>query len=135
MLVKDTFEVAMGEASSKNVSDELDCLLVAPANVLDIIAASGSRTLPKDNEAMLEVIIVEGKSHLCYDLTSMFLQQYLKEAESTDQEGPHAFMCWERGSFSLGLPNFDPEALFATTKVSIRSSHLSHHHLFMAFII
>ena len=62
----------MGEASSKNVSDELDCLLVAPASVLDIIAASDSRTLPKDNEAMLEVIIVEGKSHLCYDLTSMF---------------------------------------------------------------
>ena len=117
--MKDTFEEAMGEASSSNVSNELDCLLVASAGVLDIIAASGKDNEVKDNEAMLEVIIVEGKLHLCYDLTSMFSNQYLKEAESTDRKGPHAFMCWERGSFSLGLPNFDPEASFASTKVSI----------------
>ena len=65
MLVEDTFKVAMGEAASKNVSNELDCHLAASASVLDIIIASGSRTLPKeasaeDNEAMLEVIMFKG---------------------------------------------------------------------------
>ena len=63
--MQDTFEVAMGEAPSKNVSNELDCHLAASASILDIIIASGSRTLPKeasaeDNEAMLEVIMSKG---------------------------------------------------------------------------
>ena len=58
--MEDTFKVAM-----ENVSNELDCHLAASASVLDIIIASGSRTLPKeasaeDNEAMLEVIMFKG---------------------------------------------------------------------------
>ena len=59
---------------------ELDRLIgasPASASVLDIIAASGSRTLTKeasaeDREAVGEVISVERILHFCKDLTGMY---------------------------------------------------------------
>ena len=83
---KDTFEEAM--VASEKVSFELDQMIqttpASDASVLDIITASGTRTLTKeasaeDREAVGEVIIVvEGKSHFCYDFTGVLCQYFIQ---------------------------------------------------------
>ena len=71
MVVEDTFNTE--NTFGMEDTYELDRLIgasPASASVLDIIAASASRTLPKeasaeDMEGVVEVIIVERKLHFC----------------------------------------------------------------------
>ena len=71
MVVEGTFN--MENTFGMEDTYELDRLIgasPASASVLDIIAASASRTLPKeasaeDMEGVVEVIIVERKLHFC----------------------------------------------------------------------
>ena len=71
VVVEDTFN--MENTFGMEDTYELDRLIgasPASASILDIIAASASRTLPKeasaeDMEGVVEVIIVERKLHFC----------------------------------------------------------------------
>ena len=71
MVVEDTFNTE--NTFGMEDTYELDRLIgasPASASILDIIAASASRTLPKeasaeDMEDVVEVIIVERKLHFC----------------------------------------------------------------------
>ena len=68
--LKPTYDEALEKDVLMDASYELDRLLPASASILDIIAASASRTLPKeasaeDMEGVVEVIIVERKLHFC----------------------------------------------------------------------